>query len=159
MRVKQSPYLWLGACKPEQSCLCAKSLINTAGSPRRGIAGTQPRERRSPPVSHFQVPVSLWSKPLSTLAGAAHFPGVSSSAAGLSVCFGIKHINNTGPAKPARLVPAPAGENVLIGWVSGGRWYGCPGSWLQGGAPCSSLKDSGFGLTQELTLALPLVPE
>lgn len=21
-QVKQSPYLWLGACKPEQSCLC-----------------------------------------------------------------------------------------------------------------------------------------
>lgn len=62
------------------------------------------------------------------------------------VLWNRAHINNTSPAKPARPVPGPAGGSVCVGWVSGGRLYGCPGSRLWGGTPCSSLKDTGFGL-------------
>lgn len=67
------------------------------------------------------------------------------------------HISNTSPANPARLVPEPAGGDVLVGWVSGG--HSCPyprGGCLQGRTPHSSLSGTQ---TMSSRLHCPLVPE
>lgn len=93
-------------------------------------------ECHSHPVSHSQVLVSKCSQPWNTLDGRAHwrfqlFQAKLSRllASSLFVCFGIKHTENkTGPANPARLVPEPAGENIVIGWVSGGPIVRVPGA-------------------------------
>lgn len=96
------------------------------GRPRRRTAGSQPR--REWPTPRPSLPGSglrrsklrtLWMVEPISLA----FPAIPSKTnysfffpSGLFACFGIKHTDDqTSPAKPARLVPEPAGENIVIG--------------------------------------------